>query len=136
MIPETIAYTYRALRIVQKFGAVGCTIGQYGNAAYTSKGAGHNRVAARVLMMLEMRCLVAAIGEVPSEGGKEWERTARSNRRFYALSEAGEAFLRAQVAASQARARELAALAAEMPSPSAQAPSQEGDPSAVGTWEP
>jgi hypothetical protein len=132
VIPETIAYTYRALRIVQKFGAIGCTVGQYGSAAYTSKGAGHNRVASQVLMSLERRGLVRAIGEDPSEARSDWDRTVRSKRRYYSISEAGEAYLEEQVRASGARARELAQGMGPRPAP---APSGEADPNVVGAWD-
>lgn len=130
VVPETIAYTYRALRIVQRFSSVGCTVAQYGSAAYTSKGAGHNRVASQVLMSLERRGLVRAIGEDPAEARSEWDRTVRSRRRYYAISDAGEAYLHEQVRAATARARELAQAHSAAP-----APSGESDPTEVGAWD-
>lgn len=122
--PQRDSHTYRVLRTVQRFGDVGCTIAQFSSSFYTSRTERHNSMGSQALMSAAKRGLLLVL-----------DPEAASKHRIYVLSTAGRGFLEAQLQAAAARARELAG-PLEMPSPSAQAPSQEGDPSAVGTWEP
>ena len=133
IVPESVAYTYRALQIVQKFGPSGGSIAKYAIAVFGREGRAYNRVGSQVLTSLERRGLVMAIGEDPAVAPSEWHTRIRSNRRTYVISEAGEAYLKAQVEAAAARARELARVSAP---PSAEDSPQKRDGNAVGGWDP
>jgi hypothetical protein len=132
-MPKNDGYAYRVLRTVERFGATGCTIGQFSASFFTqrpSKQPGKRRspryvnsVGAQVLAWLSDRGLLLAL---------DYQAIARD--RVFVLSTAGRAFMAGMVEAAAQRARELAG-EAETGHPSAPAPSGEADPNGVGAWD-
>lgn len=117
--PQRDSYAYRVLRTVQRFGDAGCTIAQFSSAFYASRTLRHNSMGSQALTSVSNRGLIMTL-----------DPDAPAKHRIFVLSDAGRAFIEAQLRAAAARARELAEAHSSAP-----APSGEPSPTDVGAWD-